>query len=103
MGYIVIILFKFMSRELVHLSSRYFLKDTIGHIALVSFSAECPVTGCEGNVFISDEYDERVEDSGYVAKCSKDPKGHKFSIDARTLKGERIKTKTRFPLMKIFR
>jgi hypothetical protein len=54
-------------------------------------------------VFISDEYDERVEDSGYVAKCSKDPKGHKFSIDARTLKGKRIKIKTRFPLMNIFR
>ena len=103
MGYIVIILFKFMSRELVHLSSKYFLKDAIDHIALVSFSAKCPVTGCEGNVFISDEYDERVEDSGYVAKCSKDPKGHKFSIDARTLKGKRIKTKTRFPLMNIFR
>jgi hypothetical protein len=103
MAYIVIVLFKFNSRELVHLSSKYFLKDAIDHIALVSYSAKCPVVGCAGNVFISDEYDERVEDSGYVAKCSRDPKGHKFSIDARTLKGKRIKAKTRFPLMNIFR
>jgi hypothetical protein len=103
MAYIVIVLFKFMFRELVHLSAKYFLKDTIDHITLVSYSAKCPVAGCGGNVFISDEYDERVEDSGYVAKCSRDPKGHKFSIDARTLKGKRIKAKTRFPLMNIFR
>jgi hypothetical protein len=103
MAYIVIVLFKFNSRELVHLSSKYFLKDAIDHIALVSYSAKCPVVGCAGNVFISDEYDERVEDSGYVAKCSRDPKGHKFSIDAQTLKGKRIKIKTRFPLMNIFR
>jgi len=27
------------------------------------------------------------------AKCSKDPKGHKFSIDARTLKGKESRQK----------
>jgi len=102
MGYMVMVLFKFMSRELVHLSSKYFLKDAIDHIALVSYSAKCPVTGCAGNVFITDEYDERVEDSGYVAKCSKDSKGHKFSIDARTLKGKRIKTKTTISIDEYF-
>ena len=103
MGYIVLTLFKFMSRELVHLSSKYFLKDAVDQIALVSYSAKCPVAECAGNVLISNEYDERVDNSGYVAKCSKDPKGHRFSIDVRTLKGKRIKTKTRFPLLNIFR
>ena len=102
MAYIVIVLFKFMSRELVHLSSKYFLKDAIDHIALISYSAKCPVAGCAGNVFISDEYDERVEDSGYVAKCSRDPKGHKFSIDVRTLKGKRIKIKNPISLDEYF-
>jgi hypothetical protein len=78
---------KLLDRRLVYFYAKYFLRIITQDVALVSYSGKCSVPECKGNVFLSNEY---KKGTGYIAKCSDYPDGHRYSIDPTTCKGDRI-------------
>lgn len=89
LGYIGIVLHKLWVQRLAHFFSKYFLKFTNQDMVIVSYSGKCSVPECKGDIFLSCEF---KKGTGYIAKCSNYPDGHRFSIDPITLKGERIRS-----------
>jgi hypothetical protein len=87
--YIGIVLNRLLTRRLVNVVEKYFLEMTDQEdVALVSYSGKCGVKECPGNIVLSKDF---KEGTGYLAKCSEYPDGHRFNIDPITLKGRRIK------------
>jgi hypothetical protein len=87
LGYIGIVLHKLWSQRLAYLFSKYFLRLTSNDIVIVSYSGKCSVPECKGDIFLSCEF---KKETGYIAKCSNYPVGHRFSLDPITLQGKRI-------------
>lgn len=88
-GYTGIVLNKLLSRRLVYFFAKYFIRTTNQDVALISYSGKCSVPECKGNVLLSNEF---KKGTGYIAKCSDYPDGHRYSIDPTTLKGHQIRT-----------
>lgn len=88
LGYTGRVLNKSCTTGLAYYITKYFLRIAIQDLALVSYSGKCCVPECKGNIFLSNEFNKGT---GYVAKCTDYPDGHRFSFDLITLKGERIR------------
>jgi hypothetical protein len=88
LGYIGIVLHKLCVQRLAYLFSKYFLRLTSpDEIIIVSYTGKCSVPECKGDIFLSCEF---KKETGYIAKCSNYPIGHRFTIDPITLQGKRI-------------